>query len=212
MQLAGSSLAGIILSSVLLAFSLMWAMKQHGTVKTSLIAVSVSIVYALLYAFLTGMIVTDLTGSIPQTFETDTPAVRIVTCCGSPGMMPVYVAYLTPHIAVTLVPLTLFLLVTFAALLIVNIDILLEMTPLRRSRYFGGLGAVFSIFAACPSCAGVFFLSVIGSAGSAFVASSLADFQVVFAAVTLPLMLYGPVYHRFKHPECRVESEPPRAI
>ena len=47
-------------------------------------------------------------------------------------------------------------------------------------------------FTACPTCAGLFLAGSIGGAGTTL-AVALAPFQLLFVAITLPVLLFGPL-------------------
>ena len=55
--------------------------------------------------------------------------------------------------------------------------------------WLGGLGAAIGLFTGCPTCAGLFLGSMIQAAGEVTIAGLLAQYQPVFIALTIPLLL-----------------------
>ena len=96
-----------------------------------------------------------------------------------------------------LLPLT--LLFIFLVPVLVGFNVVLSFHALRLSsfpqtgRWLATSGAVFGLFTACPTCAGLFLAGSIGGVGTTL-ALALAPFQLLFVAVTLPVLLFGPLF------------------
>ena len=59
--------------------------------------------------------------------------------------------------------------------------------------HFLSLAAVVGLFTACPTCAGLFLASSVGGIGTTL-AVALAPYQLLFIAVTVPVLLLGPLF------------------
>ncbi len=161
------------------------------------VGAAVAIVYAALYAFASSLIAYQPTVDFAKVYGVSHPAWAVFTT-GATGAAPAIYLYLpSAHLGMQLLPLT--LLFIFLVPILVGFNVVLSFYALRlssfpqTSRWLATSGAVFGLFTACPTCAGLFLASSIGGVGTAL-AVALAPFQLLFVAVTLPVLLIGPLF------------------
>ena len=180
---------------------------------------SVAIVYAVVYSFLSSLIVYQPGVDFAEAYGVTAPGWSYVACCGSAGTVPAISIYLSPslHLGMELVPLTLLFL--FLIPILVGFNVVLSYYALRvssfpvRGRWLAGSGAVIGLFTACPTCAGLFLAGSLGVSG-ATLAVALAPYQILFIAITLPVLVLGPVFtalsvKRSYEASCRLPTMPP---
>ncbi len=152
--------------------------------------------YGIFYAFVTGLLVYRQTEVFSQIYNVAVPSWQIVPCCGTPGYVPILVAYITEHLGVLLIPVNLILLLVVSTLFGLNSALAAYAFDNRPRNanvsWFGGFGAVTGLFTGCPTCAGTFFASIFGLVTTAS-ALALAPLQAVFIGVSIPLMLLTPI-------------------
>jgi hypothetical protein len=162
----------------------------------------VAILYAILYTFFSALVVYQPTVNFAQVYGVSSPGWTYVLCCGDAGTVPKLVIYLSPslHIGMNLVPLT--LLFVFLVPALVGFNAVVSYYALRRAsapltgRWLAASGAAVGLFTACPTCAGLFLASSIGGIGTTL-AVTLAPYQLLFVAVSLPVLLLSPVVTAF---------------
>ncbi len=153
--------------------------------------------YGIFYAFVTSMIVYQPGVDSPQAYLASIPSVVLVPCCGPPLYAPVLVVYLTNHLGLLLIPLSVILLVVVS--LLVGMNVMLSTFAYRnrgrsnKKGWLAGLGAAVGIFTGCPTCAGLFFTNLVGGAGAVAVVSLLANYQPLFIGASIPLLAASPV-------------------
>jgi hypothetical protein len=156
-----------------------------------------SLLYALFFAFVSSLIVYQPLAGFSETYGVSVPSMLPVICCGPLGQMPQFVVYLTQQFAILIIPVNLILLFAVSWLVGLNVAIATYSYKNRSdnvpSNWFGGLGAIVGLFTACPTCAGFFFLTMLGFAGAITFALTLSSFEVVFSAVGLPMLLLTPI-------------------
>jgi hypothetical protein len=158
----------------------------------------VACLYAVAYAFFSSLLTFQPTVNFATTYGVSGPSWTYLACCGDTGTVPKLVVYISPslHLGMVLVPLT--LLFVFVVPLLVGFNVALSYFAFRQStfpmseRWLLGSGAVVGLFTACPTCAGLFLASSIGGVGTTL-AIALAPFQLLFVAVTIPVLMAGPV-------------------
>jgi hypothetical protein len=154
--------------------------------------------YAVAYAFFSSLLTFQPTVNFATVYGVSSPTWTYVTCCGDTGTFPKLVVYISPslHLGMVLVPLT--LLFAFVVPLLVGFNVTLSYFAFKQStfpmsgRWLLGSGAVVGLFTACPTCAGLFLASSIGGVGTTL-AIALAPFQLLFVAITVPVLMVGPV-------------------
>jgi hypothetical protein len=159
---------------------------------------AVAVVYGLVYAFFSSLITYQPTVNFAQVYGVSKPGWSYLTCCGDAGTVPKLIVYLSPslHLGMVVVPLSLLFLLVVPML--VGLNVTLSYYALRQSsfplsgRWLLSSGAVVGLFTACPTCAGLFLASSVGGIGTTL-AIALAPYQLLFIAVTMPVLLLGPL-------------------
>ncbi len=158
--------------------------------------VAASVLYGIFFGFTSGFLVYLPQGSISESYGVSVPSTLTVICCGTLGQIPQFLVYLTQEFAILIVPINLILLLTVSWLVGLNVAVATYSHKNRsislRNHWFGGLGAIVGVFAACPTCAGFFFLTMLGFAGALTFALAFSYLQIVLACVGLPLLLVTP--------------------
>jgi len=159
----------------------------------------VALVYGLVYSFFSSLITYQPTVNFAQVYGVSQTSWTYLTCCGDTGTVPKLIVYISPalHLGMVLVPLSLLFL--FVVPILVGFNVALSYYALRQSsfpmsgRWLVGSGAVVGLFTACPTCAGLFLAGSIGGIGTTL-AVTLAPYQLLFIAVTIPVLLVGPLF------------------
>jgi len=158
--------------------------------------VASAILYGLLYAIITNIIVFQPTvdfGGLPGVVI---PSLVLTPCCGAPLYTPMVTVYLANHIGLLVIPLTVILLIAISALVGLNLSIAVFAFDSRAKGDGKGLagvvGAVVGLFTGCPTCAGLFFANSLGGPGAASFATLLGYYQPAFILLSLPVLLITP--------------------
>ncbi|MGD0638172.1 MAG: hypothetical protein ABSA72_09065 [Nitrososphaerales archaeon] len=160
---------------------------------------AVAILYGFVYAVFSSLITYQPTVNFAQVYGVSQTSWTYLTCCGDTGTVPKLIVYISPalHLGMVLVPLSLLFL--FVVPILVGFNVALSYYALRQSsfpmsgRWLVGSGAVVGLFTACPTCAGLFLASSVGGIGTTL-AVALAPYQLLFIAVTIPVLLVGPLF------------------
>ena len=164
-----------------------------------------SLVYGMFFGLVSGFIVYQPQGAISESYGVSVPSTLTVICCGTVGQMPQFVVYLTQQFAILIIPVNLILLLAISWLVGLNVAVTTYSYKNRsssfRNHWFGGLGAIVGVFSACPTCAGFFFLTMLGLTGAVTFAITLSSLQMVFASIGLPLLLLTPTLAARKMPK-----------
>ncbi len=159
--------------------------------------VAVMIAYAALFAIVSGTLVFRPLENFAVEYSAKIPSVTMAVCCGSMGLVPVLTVYLTSHMALLIIPLNILILIGVSALVGLNTSLVAyEYDNRPRSgsrRWIFSLGAVTGLFTACPTCAGLFFSSLITGVGATTALAVLPSTQLLFVAGTI-VVLVGAVY------------------
>lgn len=163
-----------------------------------------SLFYGLFFAFISSFLVYQPIGGFSKTYGVNVPSILSVVCCGSFGQMPQFVVYLSQQFAILIVPANLVLLFVVSWLVGLNASIATYAYKHRSgsvgSQRVAGLGAIVALFTACPTCAGFFFLTMLGLTGAVTFALTLSSLQSMFIAIGLPLLVISPVVTARKIP------------
>lgn len=153
--------------------------------------------YGLFYSAITSIVVYQPTVNFSEVYAAEIPSALVVPCCGPTLFVPITVVYLTEHLGLLLVPLSLILLVIVSALLGLNVTMALFAynNRVRKARkgMLGGLGAFVGLFTGCPTCAGLFLAYTIGGTSSAAFATLLATYQPLFIGISIPVLALTPL-------------------
>jgi hypothetical protein len=182
------------------------------------LGVLVGLAYAAVYAVFSSLITFQPTVDFAQAYGVSQTSWSYISCCGDTGTVPKLIVYLAPglHLGMVLVPLS--LLFFFVVPILVGFNVALSYYALRQSsfpmseRWLLSSGAVVGLFTACPTCAGLFLASSVGGIGTTL-AVALAPYQLLFIAITIPVLLLGPLFTAFSvkrsyEASCRVPSVP----
>lgn len=128
------------------------------------------------------------------------PSINIITCCNTPGYVPMFSAYLTDHFLILLIPLNIILAVIVSALVGFNTSLGLYAFNLSRKiqstkklSFIGSVGAASGLFVGCPTCAGSFFSALLGFGAVGESITVLASFQTLFIALSIPVLIITPL-------------------
>jgi hypothetical protein len=165
--------------------------------KSTRIFILAAIGYGLFYSVVSSTLVFQPNVSFTATYGVHVPSIVPVVCCGALGQMPQFVVYLTQQFAILIIPLNLALLFTVSWLVGLNAAILNNIYTnrpvLAGARWMTGVGAFVGLFTACPTCAGFFFLTVLGLGGAVGVSLTLASLQTFFIGIGIPILAVTPL-------------------
>jgi hypothetical protein len=155
-----------------------------------------SLLYGLFYSFITSIIVYQPEVNFSEAYLAKIPSILVGPCCGPPLYVPITTVYLTEHLGLLLIPLSLILLFIVSTLVGLNLTL---TTFAYRNRLkkggkglFGGIGAIVGLFTGCPTCAGLFFANIVGGAGVTAFATLLSYYQPLFIGLSIPVLLATP--------------------
>jgi hypothetical protein len=155
-----------------------------------------SIGYGLFYAVITSMIVYQPSVDFVSAYGAAIPSASVTPIHGAPLFTPVLTVYLTDHLGMLVIPLTLVLVVTISVLVGLNFALAGFAFGSRGKGggrgWVGGIGAAVGLFTGCPTCAGLFFANVVGGAGAVSFATILGYYQPAFILVSIPVLLGAP--------------------
>jgi hypothetical protein len=157
---------------------------------------SVTLIYGIGFAFLSGMIVYSPFENFAEEYLVRIPSSVVAVCCGSPGLIPVLTVFLTNHLGMLLIPVDIVILVSVSGLVGLNASLIVcqyDNRPRSRSgRWFLGVGAACGLFTACPTCAGLLLSTVILGFGSSALVL-LSSMQLFFVLGTVLALAIGTV-------------------
>ncbi len=155
-----------------------------------------TVVYSVLYAVITSMIVYQPTVDFVAAYGAVIPSAVITPCCGGPLYTPIVTVYVVNHLGLLLIPLTAILLVVVSVLVGLNFALAAFAFDSRAKTHdrtwLGGMGAIVGLFTGCPTCAGLFFANFLGGAGAVSLSALLAYYQPVFIVLSLPVLVATP--------------------
>jgi hypothetical protein len=175
----------------------------------------VATIYAVIFAFLDGILIFQPSVDFVSAYGYSSPAFVLENCCGPAGYVPVGLAYFpAQHFGIQLIPISLLIMLLVSILVGINVAFLISSVrssqPIRsssnqgghsglsRNSFFGStVGAVFGVFAGCPTCAAAFFLSMIAGSGATAISITIAEFQPVIILVSIPLLV-GSIFWQTK--------------
>ncbi|MCH8022563.1 MAG: hypothetical protein IH932_02305 [Thaumarchaeota archaeon] len=156
-----------------------------------------SIIYGLFYSFITSLIVYQPNITFSTEYLVSVPSALVIPFYGAPGQIPVLVVYITEHLGLLLIPLSVILLVTVSLLVGLNISMAAFAYANRPKNYggqwLGGFGGIVGLFTGCPTCAGLFLANIVGGAGAASVSTLLASSQSFFIGISIPILIITPI-------------------
>jgi hypothetical protein len=172
-------------------------------------------VYALLYLVASGLFVYLPSVNFHQAFGATGLGASVYSCCGLYGTIPELTVYLIPQwsVGLQIIPLNLL----FAAIIPVLVGFNMALASYtfrnrpqtRRKGWVGSIGAFVGLFTGCPTCAASFLASAMGSLGASTIAVALQPYQILFIAVSIPVLVLSPFFvaaalRRSMYAYCRV--------
>lgn len=156
-----------------------------------------SVCYGLFFGVVSNTLVFQPGIAFSNAYGVNVPSIVPVVCCSGIGQMPQLVIYITQQFAILLVPLNLVLLFVVSWLVGLNASIatyaLSNRPRIAGAKWIGGLGALVGLFTVCPSCAGFFFLAILGLGGAVGLVLTLSSLQAVFIATGIPILMVTPI-------------------
>ncbi len=156
-----------------------------------------SIGYGIFYAVISGMLIYR-SDSISSLYGVTIPSITMITY-GPMGYVPTMAAYFTEHIGLLIIPINFFIILIVSALVGFNtvLSIYAFVNRPKRSTtttcpFLGALGAITSLFAACPTCASFYIFTIMAGSLAPTIAAFTASFYTVFIAVSIPLLILTP--------------------
>lgn len=156
----------------------------------------VVVFYGAFYSILTSMVVYQPGVSYTAAYAATVPSVTVTPVSAAPLFTPVLTGYLTDHLAILLIPLTVFLAISTSVLVGLNTTLSVYAFDCRASAtgkgWLGGVGAVVGLFTGCPTCAGLFFANILGGTGAVSFATILGYYQPAFILLSIPVLIVTP--------------------
>jgi len=155
--------------------------------------------YAVFYAFVSSVVVYQPSVNFAEVYRVTGPGWAAAGCCGSFGTTPSVTYFVSPqsHLALQFIPLDLAFLVLLPVLVGLNVSVgsfAFRNRPKQRGgAWLGGLGALVALFTSCPTCAGYFLAGAVGGVGATSIAVVLAPYQLLFIAVSVPVLVAAPI-------------------
>jgi hypothetical protein len=160
-------------------------------------------------------ITTSESSSLPTS---DTyPSSKLVICCNKIGYVPMWITSFSKNFSFLLIPANFITGLIISTLVGFNISLNIyllkqlkkKLLNVSRRNVLSVLGISSGLFIGCPTCAGSLFYSVAGF--SSLVAfSSLSFYQIVFVAISIPLLtlsvvIMGKILKReYSNSVCRI--------
>lgn len=158
------------------------------------IMILVTLLYGSFFAVVSGIVVYRPLENFAQEYLAQIPSSVIAVCCGSIGLVPSLTVYLTNHLGLLIIPANILILIVMSALVGLNATLVAceyQNRPRAASlRWLMGFGALTGLFTACPTCAGLFFSSIILGVGSSALLI-LPSTQLYFITGTILLLVGG---------------------
>jgi hypothetical protein len=159
-----------------------------------LIMAAATLLYGLFFAFVAGIVVYRPMENFAQEYFTQIPSAVLAVCCGSAGLVPVLTVFATNHLGLLIIPANILILAAVSVLVGLNATLTMceyHNRPRDASgRWLLGLGAFAGLFTACPTCAGLFFSTIVVALGSSALVI-LPSTQIYFVMGTVLLLIAG---------------------
>jgi hypothetical protein len=156
-----------------------------------------ALVYGIFYALASGIIVFQPAWNLSEVYHVGIPSSAVATCCGTVGETPEMVVYVTQHLGLDLVPISLLLLFSISWLVGLNASFAAFALSFRTRNiglgWFGGAGAFIGLFTSCPTCAGLAFIAMLGGTGILSAALFLGPLQTLFVGLSVPILAATPI-------------------
>ena len=151
------------------------------------------IVYGIFFSMTSGILVYQPDVVFSYHYDATIPSAHVTPCCGPPGYMPKFIAYLTEHIGIQIIPINLVLQITVSYLVATNTAIAVNAFSIsKKTGGLGGIGATTGLFIACPTCIGSFLSLFVGATSAIAFTIAISELQTLFIAITIPVLLLTP--------------------
>ena len=151
------------------------------------------IIYGLFFSMTSGILVYQPEVVFSYHYGADVPSAHITPCCGAPGYMPKFVAYLTEHVGINVVPINLLLQIVVSYLVAVNTALAVNAISItKKTGGIGSIGATAGLFIACPTCVGSFLSLFIGATSAVAFTIAITELQTLFIGITIPILILTP--------------------
>jgi hypothetical protein len=177
--------------------------------KSRRIFVLTMLIYGMFFSLTSGILIYQPDVVFSKHYGVQVPSAFIAPCCGDVGYVPKFIAYITEHIGLQIIPLNLILQITVSYLVGLNMAIAVNAFSILKK----GAGAgtiVTGLFIACPTCAGTFISLFVTSSGAVAFTIAITQMQTIFIAITIPLLIATPIImaRKIKNSgwSCKIES------
>ena len=151
------------------------------------------IIYGIFFSMTSGILVYQPEVIFSYHYGATIPSAHITPCCGAPGYMPKFVAYLTEHVGIQVIPINLVLQITVSYLVATNTSLAVNAISIsKKTGGLGGIGATTGLFIACPTCGGSFLSLFVGATSAIAFTIAISELQTFFIAITIPVLLLTP--------------------
>jgi hypothetical protein len=151
------------------------------------------VLYGFFFSMTSGILIYQPEVIFSYHYGAEIPSAHITPCCGPPGYMPKFVAYMTEHIGIQVIPINLVLQITVSYLVAMNTALAVNAISItKKSGGLGGIGATTGLFIACPTCIGSFLSLFVGATSAVVFTIAVTELQTLFIAITIPILILTP--------------------
>ena len=151
------------------------------------------VLYGLFFSMTSGILIYQPEVIFSYHYGAEVPSAHITPCCGPLGYMPKFIAYMTEHIGIQVIPINLVLQITVSYLVAMNTALAVNAISItKKSGGLGGIGATTGLFIACPTCVGSFLSLFVGATSAVVFTIAVTELQTLFIAITIPILILTP--------------------
>ena len=151
------------------------------------------VIYGFFFSMTSGILVYQPEVIFSYHYGAEVPSAHITPCCGPIGYMPKFVAYLTEHVGIQIIPINLVLQVTVSYLVATNTALAVNAISItKKTGGLGSIGATTGLFIACPTCVGSFLSLFVGATSVVAFTVAVTELQTLFIAITIPILILTP--------------------
>jgi hypothetical protein len=104
-----------------------------------------------------------------------------------------FVAYLTEHVGINVIPINLLLQIIVSYLVALNTALAVNAIAItKKTGGLGSIGATTGLFIACPTCVGSFLSLFIGATSAVAFTIAITELQTLFIAISIPILILTP--------------------
>lgn len=161
--------------------------------KSRKIFVATFILYGIFFSLTSGILVYQPEVVFSYHYGATVPSAHITPCCGEPGYMPKFIAYLTEHVGIQIIPINLVLQLMVSYLVALNVTLAVHAISFsKKTGGLSGIGAATGLFIACPTCVGTFLSLFVGTSSAVAFAIAITQLQTIFILITIPVLFAAP--------------------